>query len=72
MVAKHHHATIGIGLFLPPIGLGLIVVAAIARVSIAAVSRPLMPYLATMMLALIVIAFWPQLTLIVPSLLGLR
>lgn len=65
-------ATIGIGLFLPPIGLGLIVVSAIARVSIADVSRPLLPYLATMMATVLLIAFWPQLTLIVPAVLGLR
>jgi C4-dicarboxylate transporter DctM subunit len=65
-------ATIGIGLFLPPVGLGLIVVAAIARVSIADATRPLLPYLATMMATVLLIAFWPQLTLIVPSLLGLR
>lgn len=65
-------ATIGIGLFLPPIGLGLIVVSAIARVSIAEVSRPLLPYLATMMATVLLIAFWPQLTLILPLALGLR
>ena len=65
-------ATIGIGLFLPPIGLGLIVVAAIARVSIAEVSRPLLPYLATMMATVLLIAFWPQLTLVIPTVLGLR
>ena len=65
-------ATIGVGLFLPPVGLGLIVVSAIARVSIAEVSRPLMPYLATMMATVVLIAFWPQLTLFVPNLLGLR
>ena len=65
-------ATIGVGLFLPPIGLGLIVVSAIARVTIAEVSRPLLPYLATMMGAVLLIAFWPQLTLIVPGALGLR
>ena len=65
-------ATIGIGLFLPPIGLGLIVVSAIARVTIAEVARPLLPYLATMMATVLLIAFWPQLTLIVPSALGLR
>lgn len=65
-------ATIGVGLFLPPVGLGLIVVSAIARVSIAEVSRPLMPYIATMMATVVLIAFWPQLTLIVPNLLGLR
>jgi C4-dicarboxylate transporter DctM subunit len=65
-------ATIGVALFLPPIGLGLIVVSAIARVSIAEVSRPLLPYLATMMATVLLIAFWPQLTLIVPAVLGLR
>jgi C4-dicarboxylate transporter DctM subunit len=65
-------ATIGVGLFLPPIGLGLIVVSAIARVTIAEVSRPLLPYLATMMATVVLIAFWPQLTLIVPAVLGLR
>ncbi len=65
-------AVIGVGLFLPPIGLGLIVAAAIAKVSIGEVSRPLMPYLATMMATVLVITFWPELTLIVPKVLGLR
>ncbi len=65
-------AVIGIGLFLPPIGLGLIVAAAIARVSIGAVARPLFPYLATMLGTLMVITFWPELTLVVPRVLGLR
>ena len=65
-------ATIGVGLFLPPIGLGLIVVAAIGRVTIAEVARPLLPYLATMMATVLLITFWPQLTLIVPVVLGLR
>lgn len=65
-------ATIGVGLFLPPIGLGLIVVAAIGRVSIGEVARPLWPYLATMLAAVLVIAFWPRITLVVPEVLGLR
>ena len=65
-------ATIGVGLFLPPIGLGLIVVSAIARVSIAEISKPLMPYLGTMMATVVLIAFWPDLTLIVPNFFGLR
>lgn len=65
-------AVIGVGLFLPPIGLGLIVAAAIAKVSIGEVSKPLMPYLATMLATVLVITFWPELTLIVPRLLGLR
>ncbi len=65
-------AVIGVGLFLPPIGLGLIVAAAIAKESIGDVSRPLIPYLATMMGTVLVITFWPALTLIVPKLLGFR
>ena len=65
-------AVIGIGLFLPPIGLGLIVAAAIARVSIGAVARPLFPYLATMLGTVLLITFWPELTLVVPRVLGLR
>ena len=65
-------ATIGVGLFLPPIGLGLIVAAAIARVTVGEVARPLLPYLATMLGTVLVIAFWPELTLIVPVALGLR
>ena len=35
-------------------------------------SRPLLPYLATMMATVLLIAFWPELTLIVPNALGLR
>lgn len=65
-------AVIGVGLFLPPIGLGLIVAAAIAKESISDVSRPLIPYLATMMGTVLVITFWPALTLIVPKVLGFR
>ncbi|HEX4328024.1 MAG TPA: TRAP transporter large permease [Burkholderiales bacterium] len=65
-------AVIGVGLFLPPIGLGLIVAAAIGRVKISEVVRPLMPYLATMMATVLLITFWPRLTLLVPMMLGLR
>lgn len=65
-------ANIGVGLFLPPGGLGLIVAAAIGRVSVTEVAPVLLPYLATMMATVLVITFWPWLTLIVPSVLGLR
>ena len=64
-------AVIGIGLFLPPIGLGLIVAAAIAKVKISEVAPPLLPYLATMLATVLLITFWPELTLIVPKALGL-
>jgi tripartite ATP-independent transporter DctM subunit len=65
-------ANIGVGLFVPPVGLGLIVAAAIGRVSVSEVASPLLPYLVTMMATVLVITFWPWLTLIVPNVLGLR
>jgi C4-dicarboxylate transporter DctM subunit len=65
-------ANIGVGLFLPPVGLGLIVAAAIGRVSVSEVAPVLLPYLATMMATVLLITFWPWLTLIVPNVLGLR
>jgi C4-dicarboxylate transporter DctM subunit len=65
-------ANIGVGLFLPPVGLGLIVAAAIARVSVSDVAPVLLPYLVTMMATVLLITFWPWLTLVVPNVLGLR
>jgi C4-dicarboxylate transporter, DctM subunit len=54
------------------VGLGLIVAAAIGRVSVSDVAPALLPYLATMMATVLLITFWPWLTLIVPNVLGLR
>lgn len=65
-------AATGVGLFLPPIGLGLVVISGIGRTTIARVTRPLMPYIATMLVALLLIAFWPRLTFLVPDTFGLR
>jgi TRAP-type C4-dicarboxylate transport system permease large subunit len=61
-----------VGLFLPPVELGFIVAAAIGRVSVTEVAPVLLPYLATMMAAVLVITLWPWPTLIVPSPVGLR
>jgi C4-dicarboxylate transporter DctM subunit len=65
-------ANIGVGLFLPPVGLGLIVAAAIGRVSVTEVAPVLLPYLATMMATVLVITLWPWPNVIAPSGLGLR
>ena len=46
--------------------------AAIGRVSVTEVAPVPLPYLATMMATVLIITFWPWLTLIVPSALGLR
>jgi C4-dicarboxylate transporter DctM subunit len=63
-------ANIGVGLFLPPVGLGVLVAAAIGRVYVREIAPRLLPYLATMMATVLVITFWPRLTLIVTVVLG--
>lgn len=58
----------GIGIVLPPVGLCLIVICGISKVSLSAVTRPLLPYILVMFLSLIVIMYVPWITLIVPRL----
>ena len=62
-------AALGIGLILPPVGLLLVVVCQIGGVSLSAVARPMMPYIAILVIMLLVIAFVPWFVLIVPRLL---
>jgi len=58
----------GIGIVLPPVGLCLIVICGISKVSLSAVTKPLLPYILVMFLSLIVIMYVPWITLIVPRL----
>lgn len=64
-------AAIGIGLFLPPMGLGVYIATRIADVDIREAARALLPYLAVLFLALLVITYIPWFTLVVPRLLKL-
>ena len=61
--------TVGVGIFLPPIGIGLLLSAAIAGASLGSVSRVFTPYLLVLIASLIVIALFPSITLILPRLL---
>ena len=61
--------TVGVGIFLPPIGIGLLLSAGIAGASVSSVSRVFMPYLLVLIVSLIVIALVPSITLILPRLL---
>ena len=61
----------GIALFLPPLGVGLFIVLGIAGCSLREMTRHLLPYLATMFLIALVIAFVPWITYLLPSALGL-
>ena len=61
----------GIALFLPPFGVGLFIVLGIAQTSVREVTRHLLPYLATMLVVALVIAFVPWISHVVPKALGL-
>jgi C4-dicarboxylate transporter DctM subunit len=62
-------ANMGVGLFLPPIGLGVFIGCSIGKVSISEIAKPLIPYLAMNFATVLLITYWPWLTLVIPSLL---
>jgi C4-dicarboxylate transporter DctM subunit len=57
---------VGIGGFLPPTGIGLLLSAGIAGKSVQEVSRPFMPYLYVLIACMLVITIFPWITLVVP------
>ena len=63
-------ATQGISVFLPPVGVSLLVACSVGGVKPAEVVRPLWPYLALMLALTVVIVFLPEVVLYLPSLLG--
>jgi C4-dicarboxylate transporter DctM subunit len=71
-----HYATVvvaatGIGLFLPPIGVGFFIACGIARVPVDRATRDMMPYVYMMCVGLLVVILVPWVTLILPRLLKL-
>ncbi len=61
----------GIGAFLPPAGVGFYVACAIMGTDIETASRAMMPYLAVLIIALLIVAFVPWFTLFLPHALNL-
>jgi tripartite ATP-independent transporter DctM subunit len=59
-------ASIGIGVFLPPIGVGLFIACAIARLNIVDSARYMAPYLFILVLGLLVVTYVPWFTLVLP------
>ncbi len=55
---------------LPPIGVGFYVSAAVAGSDIESAARTMIPYAIVLVLAVLLIAFVPQITLVLPHLLG--
>jgi tripartite ATP-independent transporter DctM subunit len=59
-------AAIGLGLFLPPVGLGLYVASSFANIRVDQTFRAMMPYVAILLLGILVLIAVPSLTLMVP------
>ena len=64
-------AATGIGLFLPPIGVGLFIACGIAGISVDKVTREMMPYVMMLTLGLLLVIAFPWLTLVLPRVFGL-
>lgn len=64
-------AALGLGLFLPPVGIGLFVAAGIAKVPMESVVRPFIPYGITILIGVLTIAAVPWFTMVVPHILKL-
>jgi len=59
-------ASIGIGVFLPPIGVALFIACAIARLSIVESAKYMAPYLVILFIGLLVVTYVPWFTLVLP------
>ena len=64
-------AATGIGLFLPPIGVGLFIACGIAGITIDRVTREMMPYVTMLSFGLLLVIAFPWLTLVLPRVFGL-
>ena len=59
-------ACMGIAFFLPPVGVGLYIACGIGRVDINRMTPVYMPYLAALLVGLVIVTFVPEFTLALP------
>jgi C4-dicarboxylate transporter DctM subunit len=64
-------AVMGVALFLPPVGVGLYIVLGLSGATLGAISRHLLPYLATMTAVAVIVALVPWIVYLVPYVFGL-
>ena len=64
-------AAVGIGLFLPPIGVGLLMAIRFANISVGQHFRVYWPYLAALVVGLLILILFPEITLFLPRRAGL-
>ena len=60
-------ASIGIGLFLPPLGMGIYVACAFAEIDIGKIFVPFFPYLVCLIIGLVIITYFPWFTMVLPN-----
>lgn len=65
-------AALGIGFFMPPVGLGLFLACSIAKANMADTAKVFWPYILILTVTLFLIALFPPISLFVPSLFGYR
>jgi len=64
-------AALGLGLFVPPFGVGFFIACALGRTTVETAARAYVPYVIALLLGLLLIAFVPWITLVVPRLMKL-
>ena len=64
-------ANLAIGLITPPVGVCLYVICSVAKISLEDLVRAAAPLLCSLVISLLIITYWPPLSLFVPKLLGL-
>jgi C4-dicarboxylate transporter, DctM subunit len=64
-------AAVGIGLFLPPIGVGLLMALRFANISVTQHFRAYWPYVLALMIGLLILIWFPEITLYLPRRAGL-
>lgn len=63
-------ANVGLGMITPPVGVCLFVACGIAKIPIERVIKTIIPFLLVLLVTLLIITFVPEITLILPRLLG--
>ena len=59
-----------VGLCHPPVGLNLYVASGISKIGITELTKAVLPWLLTMLVFLVIVTYWPWLTLVLPQYLG--
>ena len=60
-----------VGLCHPPVGLNLYVTSGISKMGITELTKAVLPWLVTMLVFLVIVTYWPELTLYLPRVMGM-